>query len=76
MNIDQAVQKRFRELCDIKSMSAQDLSTASHINIDIVNQILSGMVDEIPYHTIACLCNGLKIDLADFFQSDLFRNLK
>lgn len=73
MNVEQTIQIRLRELCESKNISAEELSERSHVDLETINQILSGQSVETQYFTIALFCNGLKMDLADFFQSDIFR---
>lgn len=63
MNVEQAIHKRVFYLCQERNYSFEELS-----------QILDSN-EETTIDDVELICNKLKISLADFFCSDLFRKL-
>lgn len=76
MTLGQAIKTRFSDLCQEQNMTISELGTISKVVPSIIDDITAGTAEHIPYQAIVQLCQGLKIQLPDFFQSDLFRGLE
>ena len=76
MNISQAVTKRIEGLCRERNLTINALSNISGVTQSTVNDIVSGTTYNAGIATIKKLCDGLGINVRDFFDSDLFSNLE
>ncbi len=76
MNISQAVIKRIEELCKERNLTINALSNISGVTQSTVNDIVKGTTYNAGIATIKKLCDGLGINIRDFFDSDLFTNLE
>lgn len=76
MNIGEAVKLRIIELCNIKSITVNKLSTISGVTQSTLSNITSGRNNSTTISTIKKLCDGLEISIEEFFHSDLFKDLE
>ena len=76
MNIGEAVKLRILQLCEEKNISVNKLCTISGVTQSTVNNIVSGRNNSTTISTIKKLCDGLNIEVVDFFCSDLFHGLE
>lgn len=76
MTIGEAVQARILELCKKRDLSVNKLCTISGVTQSTVNNIVSGRNKSATMATIKKLCDGLEIEVPDFFDSPLFRGLE
>ena len=76
MNIGEAVRERIIELCRVRDISVNKLSSLSGVTQSTVNNIVSGRNNSTTVATVKKLCDGLGITIEEFFQSDLFRDLE
>lgn len=76
MNISQAVIRRIEELCQERNLTINALSNISGITQSTVNDIMSGRTYNAGIGTIKKLCDGLGINVRQFFDSDLFTGLE
>lgn len=76
MNISQAVIKRIDELCNDRNLTINALCNISGITQSTVNDIVNGTTYNTGIATIKKLCDGLEINVREFFDSDLFINLE
>lgn len=76
MRSKEAIQYRILELCDQYKLSVNALARVSGITQSTLNNIMVGRNNSTTVSTILKLCDGLEIDLPEFFDSDLFRNLE
>ena len=76
MTIGEAVQERIQELCRERGISVNKLCTMSGVTQSTVNNIVSGRNNSATVATIKKLCDGLDIEIPDFFASPLFRGLE
>jgi transcriptional regulator with XRE-family HTH domain len=75
MNIKQAIANRILQLCRENNITLNKLSTISGITQSTVNDVVYGKSNNPTIKTIYYICFGLEIELKDFFDSDLFKNL-
>ncbi|MBQ9531780.1 MAG: helix-turn-helix transcriptional regulator [Eubacterium sp.] len=76
MMIGTAVQKRILELCAEKSITVNKLATMSGITQSTLNNIMSGRNNSTTISTIKKICDGLDINIRDFFDSQIFDDLE
>ena len=76
MNIGEAVRLRILQLCDEKEITVNRLCTISGVTQSTVNNIVSGRNNSTTISTIKKLCDGLNIEITDFFCSELFQGLE
>ena len=75
MNIKQAIANRILQLCRENNITLNKLSTISGITRSTLNDVVYGKSNNPTIKTIYYICFGLEIELKDFFDSDLFKNL-
>lgn len=71
-----AVKERILNLCYEKRMSINKLATESGVAPSTVKNILYGKSQNPGIVTIKMLCDGMDIDLQEFFQWDEFKKLE
>ena len=76
MTIGEAVAGRIAELCKEKEITLNKLATISGITQSTLNNIASGASKNPTIATIKKVCDGLDIDIVDFFDAPIFRNLE
>ncbi len=74
MRVKEATQLRILELCQQRNLTINGLSRICGITQSTLNNIISGRNNSTSISTIQKICDGLEIDMASFFDSDLFRN--
>lgn len=70
------VKNRILYLCEEKRMTINKLATESGIAPSTIKNILYGKSQNPGIVTLKMLCDGLGINLTDFFDTDEFRNLE
>lgn len=76
MRSKEALRQRILELCGGKNITLNGLSRLSGITQSTLNNIVCGRNNSATISTIQKICDGLDMDLAEFFDSDLFRNVE
>ena len=76
MNIGEAVKLRIIELCKDNNITVNKLSTLCGITQSTLNNIVSGRNNSTTVSTVKKICDGLELDIIDFFSSPLFKNLE
>ena len=76
MRTKDAIRCRILELCEIHALSVNGLSNRCGITQSTLNNIISGRNDSATVTTIKKICDGLHMELYEFFDSDLFHNLE
>ncbi len=76
MNIGEAVKLRILELCKSKNITVNKLAIICGITQSTLNNIISGRNNSTTVSTIKKICDGLEMQIEDFFACDLFRNLE
>ena len=75
MDITTAVRIRISELCKDRKLTINKLGTVCGITQSTIKNIMSGR-NGATVTTLKKLCDGLEIDIIEFFNTDLFRNLE
>lgn len=76
MRSTEALRLRIRELCREKGLTLNALSRISGVTQSTLNNIVSGRNNSATVSTVQKICDGLNMDLGEFFDSDLFRNVE
>ena len=76
MRLKEAIHARIKELCSDRDLTLHGLSCATGITQSTLSNIMSGRNNSATIATIKKLCDGLGMELPDFFNSDLFRNIE
>lgn len=76
MRTKEAIRLRILQLCKENGLTVNGLSARCGITQSTLNNIVSGRNNSATVSTIQKLCDGLEMELPEFFDSDLFRNIE
>ena len=76
MTTSQCVKFRLMELCREKNVTFYGLARSAAVPPSTVKSILNGASRNPGIVTIKMLCDALEISLAEFFDTEEFRNLE
>ena len=76
MRSKDAVRLRIQQLCRENNLTLNGLSARCGITQSTLNNIVSGRNNSATVSTLQKICDGLDMDLAEFFSCDLFRNVE
>ena len=76
MGIKEAVVLRIRELCEQNKIKFNTLANESGLTPSTVYSVLDEKRKDIGILVLKKICDGLNITIAEFFDTDLFRNLE
>ncbi len=76
MDTYNAVKNRLMYLCDLKRMSIHKLAMVSAVPPSTIKNVLYGKSKNPGIVTLKMLCDGLEISLAEFFDTEEFKNLE
>ena len=76
MRSKEAVRLRIQQLCREHNLTLNGLSARCGITQSTLNNIVSGRNNSATVATLQKVCDGLGMDLAEFFSCDLFRNVE
>lgn len=76
MNIGEATRLRIIQLCNQNGITLNKLSTICGITQSTLNNVVSGRNKSVTVSTVKKICDGLEINISDFFASDLFNGLE
>lgn len=76
MTIGKAVADRIEELCSQKGITLNKLGTISGVTQSTLNNIISGVSKNPTISTIKKVCDGFEINIVEFFDTPVFRNLE
>ncbi len=75
MTLNTAILLRITNLCKERNITLNKLSTLSGITQSTLENLILGNTKYPRIITISYICQGLQIELADFFNDNLFKNL-
>ena len=75
MELQEAVKIRILNLCNERNITINKLATLSGISQSTVSSLIDGSSQNPKLLTILRLCLGLNMDLKDFFNDDVFKEL-
>lgn len=76
MDIKDLIVKRFNELCAQKNMTINELSNISGVTPSTAYSMMDKKRRDISIRTIKKFCDGLEINLSEFFDTEEFKNLE
>ena len=75
INIKEAIVERFRQLCAERNISYTQLARLAGMTPSTIYSMLKPERKEISTATVKKLCDGMDLNIVDFFDCDLFRSL-
>lgn len=75
MRISEAISKKLNKICNERKISVNKLASISLLTQSTVQHLINGESKNPKLLTIIRICDGLGIDIHDFFADDLFRNM-
>lgn len=76
MRSKEAIQKRIMQLCDENDLTMNALARCCGITQSTLSNIMAGRNNSVTIATVQKICDGLEIDLPEFFNSEVFKNLE
>lgn len=73
MQLNQAISCRFSELLGERGMTQYQLHIRSGVPKSTIGNVINCTFDSVKMRIIHELCQGLDIDICDFFASPLFK---
>lgn len=74
MQLSNAIRKRIINLCNSKNISLHQLSLRAGISYSTLNSFMNKN-KSITISTLLHVCEGLDIELKDFFDDELFKDV-
>lgn len=75
MFLSEAIEKRISNLCIERNITLNKLSTICGITQSTLNNLVHRDNKSITVLTVLRICNGLQMNMKDFFDDPLFQNL-
>ena len=72
MKLNQAISERLTELLQERSMTQYQLYTKSGVPKSTIGNVINCSYDSVKLRIIHEMCQGLEIDIPEFFNSPLF----
>lgn len=76
MRTKEALCLRIQQLCTEQNLTLNGLSARCGITQSTLNNIVSGRNNSTTVSTVQKICDGLEMELPEFFNSELFRDLE
>lgn len=76
MTIGVAVKERILELCAERNITINKLATICGLTQSTLNNIVSGRNNSTTISTIKKICDGLEIEITEFFSCEKFYSLE
>jgi len=76
MGISQAVIDRINEFRSTKRLSINKLCTLSAVPQSTISEFMNGEIKSLGIVNLKMICDGLDVSIAEFFNTDVFRNLE
>ncbi|MCI9279709.1 MAG: helix-turn-helix transcriptional regulator [Bacilli bacterium] len=75
MKISEAVSKKILKLCEERNISINKLSNICCLTQSTVQNLVEQKSKNPKLLTIVRICEGLNLELDDFFKDELFKNI-
>lgn len=75
MKISEAISIKLNKICNERNISVNKLASMSCLTQSTVQHLINGDSKNPKLLTIIRICDGLEIDIKEFFEDDLFRNM-
>lgn len=76
MNVGEAIKERILTLCSQRGWTINELVRRSGVNQSTLSEIMSGRSKYPRINTLEKISNGFEISLSDFFDDDIFQDVK
>ena len=76
MRSKRALQIRILDLCYDRDLSLNALSARCGITQSTLNNIITGRNNSVTVQTVLRICQGLDMELEEFFDDDIFRDIE
>jgi len=76
MSIADAVIDRINELCTIRGITINKLCNISAVPQSTISEFMNGITKSIGIVNLKMLCDGFELSIAEFFNTDVFKNLE
>jgi len=75
MDLQEATKRRILTLCDERNITINKLATLAGVRQSTVNNLIDGTSKTPTLLTVLRLCLGLDMQLKDFFDDEVFKDL-
>jgi transcriptional regulator with XRE-family HTH domain len=75
-NLKNTVVERFKQLCEEQNIKPNTLANLAGVTPSTVYSLFDERRNSVQLKTVKMLCDGLDITLAEFFDTDTFKNLE
>lgn len=75
MDLQEATKQRILSLCQEKNITINKLATLAGVRQSTVNNLIDGTSKTPTLLTVLRLCLGLDMQLKDFFDNEIFKDL-
>lgn len=76
MKIREAVAMKINKICNERNISINKLASISCLTQSTVQHLVDGRSKNPKLLTIVRICDGLQIDLEEFFKDEIFKNIE
>lgn len=76
MRSKEAIRLRILELCDQRNLTVNRLSGICGMTQSTLNNIVNGRNNSVTVATIQKICDGLEMNLPEFFDTEYFRDIE
>ncbi len=76
MKLSSAISQKVMKICDEKNVSVNKLASICCLTQSTVQSLIDGQSKNPKLLTIIRICEGLDIQLKDFFDDEIFRNIE
>ena len=76
MNLQEAIKYRVLDLCQKNNITINGLAMLSGMSQSTINSLIDGSSKNHKILTILRICLGLNMDLKDFFDKPIFKDLE
>lgn len=76
MELQEAVKIRIEKLCAERNLSINKLAKLSKLKQSTVQNLVDGSSKNPKMETIVSICIGLNISIGEFFNDEVFENIK
>lgn len=71
-----AIRKRIRKLADEREITIHKVSTLAGISHSTLSAFMNGDREDLKSRTVLHICEGLEIELWEFYKDPLFNDIK
>lgn len=76
MNIKKAVVMRIKKICKERHLALNALANIAGVTPSTIYSLIDNSRKDVGIVTIKKICDGLEIDIIDFFNDDIFKKIE